>query len=228
MQGPEFISVEEAGEYLRTRGDLRVALTASWFFLPKEKSTCMTSEWLCKVLKGDYWVPKYNELKLRPCMHPPVKDRLFEYLQSEASLQAIQLGFDKTHSPDKDWMLAVLSTLKEDHFIFAKDYRPEPVLAKKAVLSQVMIPNHNGFFQGLPRSKKRGSIFKQLCSVDQINRAKRQRLIAHQRNVQDQLARLDIAKNGKGVAGKGTVEIVFEDEEEDTGGSMVDAFGAVH
>jgi len=225
-----YISVEQDGDYVRDKSDLRIAMTKNWYFLPKEKSTCMTAGWLTGVLKGDFWVPRYDTLVMRPCLYPPLKDQLQEFLLSEAALQAINLGFDKTHSPDKDWMIVVLATLNEKHPIFAKDYKPPEttVLAKKAILSQVMIPNQNGFFQGLEKSKKRGSIFKHLCTADQITRAKRQKLVAHQANVQSQLERLDLGANKKpNVSFKGQVEVVLEDD--DTAADQVsDSNNAVH
>ena len=55
--------------------------------------------------------------------------------------------------PDKQWLLAVLSTLQPGHAVFQKGYRP-PSKAKLDA-QQEMVPNRNGFFDGLePLSSK--------------------------------------------------------------------------
>jgi len=208
-----FISAEDAGDFIRTVSELYRALLMNWFYLPRQKSSCITSIYLGKVMRLEHWVPKHNEVKLRPCLCPPAKELLFTYLQSEASLQAISLGFDKQHMPDKEWMLVALATINEHHLVFAKNYKPDPAPLKKAVMSQVMIPNTNGFFTGLPKSNKKGSVFKQLCSVEQINRAKRQKLEAHQVHVQEQLQQLSLNKDHRVPLFKGRVDMVLDDED---------------
>ena len=51
--------------------------------------------------------------------------------------------------PDKQWLLGVLGTIRADHEVFHKSYRPPT--KKKAEHQQFMIPNNGGFFDNLPQ-----------------------------------------------------------------------------
>ena len=60
-------------------------------------------------------------------------------------------GISDQRTPNKEWLLIMIATLKPDDEIFKKDYLPP---AKKKIISEqktIQIPK--GFFDGLPDSK---------------------------------------------------------------------------
>ena len=114
------------------------------------KNACCTTEYLVGVLNKKYYVPMYPDLQVRPCIFTPTKDELFKMLINEGHLAAFDFGFDSKHQPDKEWMLTVIATLNPMHAIFAKDYRPSRNVITNKTISNCLIKNPKGFFEGLP------------------------------------------------------------------------------
>ena len=46
-------------------------------------------------------------------------------LEEEAESANLDLGIDKSHLPERKWMLIALSTLNPNHEIFKKNYVPK-------------------------------------------------------------------------------------------------------
>ena len=193
-----FITAREASLYVRNLDDLYKALVLNWFFLPKRKSTCVNTEYLVGVMQKKYWVPKYPQLQLRPCVNQPVKDLCVAYLEQEAAQQAIDLGFkDSKHAPDKEWIIICLSTLNPNHQMFSKNYFPPTVPRKANVMLECSVENSNGFWESLPQSKKKGSLFKHLVGEDVYKQGKVAKLQATQDSIAKQLLELGLNSPAK-------------------------------
>jgi hypothetical protein len=95
--------------------------------------------------------PKYTEVKLRPCPLPPDKEVLIKFAQSAVGNKA--LGIDENHQPDKNWLLAVVSTYNPDCTIFKKSYMPPRRHQKVEVNAKVSLPAD--FLKDLPESRKK-------------------------------------------------------------------------
>ena len=59
------------------------------------------------------------------------------------------LGIDKEHKPDRNWIILAIATLDPQHEIFGKSYKPE-VKQGFGEGPGIMINNQDGFFTGLP------------------------------------------------------------------------------
>lgn len=96
------------------------------FYLPKYKSSIVTEKYLMRVISGELWCPMFAEIKLKPCPKRPYKKILMDKLVEVATEHGFELGIDSKYQPDKDWIIAVLSTYKADDVIFDKYYVPPP------------------------------------------------------------------------------------------------------
>jgi len=64
----------------------------------------------------------------------------------------------QSHPPDKDWLINVIGLVNPEHEIFAKGYIPPK--EEKPRGNQPSIPDHQGFFDGLPRTKSKGRLLR--------------------------------------------------------------------
>jgi len=103
-----------------------------------------------------YWTPRdrppyhktvNNRVRYINCVQPPNKEILFNFLQELADEHDINLGIQRDKMPDRVWMVICIGTLKEDHPIFAKNYKP--VVRSKQPKFETMFDNDDGFFTGL-------------------------------------------------------------------------------
>lgn len=69
--------------------------------------------------------PKNKVVVFKNCVNPPSKATLLKMLEEEAESADLDLGIDKSHLPERKWMLIALSTLNPNHEIFKKNYVPK-------------------------------------------------------------------------------------------------------
>jgi hypothetical protein len=74
------ISTNTLLRYIEGIDDLYDVLTRKKFFLPKEKSSLTTEQYLISVINGQLKFKKYNELILSPCPKAPTKYILLKKL----------------------------------------------------------------------------------------------------------------------------------------------------
>ena len=67
----------DTDEIISCKQDLHEALDRNGYFMPNFKNRCVTIEYLMKVKKGAYWVPKYENIRLASCYRKPSKDVAF-------------------------------------------------------------------------------------------------------------------------------------------------------
>ena len=70
-------------------------------------------------------------------------------LGTSAARRNQNLGMDKEHKPDRNWIILAIATLDPQHEIFGKSYKPE-VKQGFGEGPGIMINNQDGFFTGLP------------------------------------------------------------------------------
>ena len=115
-------------------------------------SSINTVQHIQQVKEGKMWVPMYEEVRLRPCPKPPLKNFVLKAVENalqekeEWRLQALSeleqgnievtdelqkaikrpfvLNMTGTLQPDIEWLLVVLSTLQPNHRFFGKSYYP--------------------------------------------------------------------------------------------------------
>ena len=113
-----------AKEFAGNKTEFYNAMLLNNFYLGSKNSSCMTYEYMEKVRIGDFYVPKFTELKVRPCPYPPLKQVIFQEIVNILKALGKKLGIKSFTAINLDWMIMVLSTLKPEHRFFAKDYLP--------------------------------------------------------------------------------------------------------
>ena len=57
-------------QYVMSLDDLYEMAQRNGYFLPERSSSAINELMLYNVLQGNYWCPKYADIKLKPCMKP--------------------------------------------------------------------------------------------------------------------------------------------------------------
>ena len=138
---------------MSSKAELYEAAVRNGFYLPKIKSSIITEDYINSVISGALACPKYSEIRLKPCPMPPDKETLIMYAQTALGERGKSLGIDEAHQPDKQWLIAVLSTYFPECLIFKKSYLPPPRKEKIEVKAKVTLPAD--FLEDLPESRKK-------------------------------------------------------------------------
>ena len=148
------VSLAELSDAVRDKKDLYELALRNGFYLPKRTSSVITEEYLMEVLKGSCWCPRFEEIRLRPCVRAPSVDVLLGKFREATLLHGKQKVFvDKDHRPDVKWLIDVVATLMPYDEIFAKDYVPPP---RKPPTSQLKVIDLDpALLQGVPASRSR-------------------------------------------------------------------------
>ena len=83
------------------------------------------------------------------CPHPPSKVVLEGILSALAMRRNKNLGMDKEHKPDRNWLIIAIATLDAQHEIFGKSYKPQ-VRQGPGAGPGLMVNNADDFFTDLP------------------------------------------------------------------------------
>lgn len=147
-------SAEEVKQAISGKYELYYSTIRYGYYLPKYKSGIITEAYITQVLAGQVYCPKFSDIKLAPCPQPPDKDTLIKYANQIRTPNGKPLGIGSDdHTPDKDWLLALLSTHRPDLKIFKKDYVPPPRVVKIDAKPSISLPSD--FLEGLPVSRKK-------------------------------------------------------------------------
>ena len=133
--------------------ELYEAAIRNGYYLPKFKSGIITETYITDVICKRVYCPLFKDIRLLPCPRPPDKDSLIKYAKEIKPANNLPLGIDKEHTPNKEWLLALLSTHKSDLQIFKKDYVAPARVPKLAAKPSINLPSD--FLSGLPDSRKR-------------------------------------------------------------------------
>ena len=77
MSGTQ-LTVSQAQSFIKSRKHMYDSMIRNRFYLPSFKSPAITQEYMQLVRSGEYWCPKFDEVKLLPCPNPPTKDYLID------------------------------------------------------------------------------------------------------------------------------------------------------
>ncbi len=87
-------------------------------------------------------------------MKAPVKDILLEKVRKLAIEKGINVAWiDIAHVPDKDWFIAVISSMNTDDEIFKKNYEAPSVLKRMRDIETILLPSE--LFEWLPKSQSK-------------------------------------------------------------------------
>ena len=113
--------------------------------------------------------PNNEVVVYKICPNAPNKSVLEGMLGALALRRHKNLGIDKEHKPDRNWIIIAIATLDPQHEIFGKSYKPQvrPGFEGPGVL----INNQDGFFTDLPiLSSARDLKVKQLSCLSKEER----------------------------------------------------------
>jgi len=147
-------SAAEVSKHIAGKDDLYYATVRNGYYLPSLKSSIITEDYLADVACGRVLCPRYDEVRLKPCPFPPDKETLLRLAQKIAEHRGKPTGIDDKHTPNRAWLVALVSTYLPGHDIFKKSYVPPPRVVKVADNVQVDYPDD--FFEDLPPSRKKG------------------------------------------------------------------------
>ncbi|MFN9905717.1 MAG: hypothetical protein ACK56F_06255, partial [bacterium] len=106
------------------------------------------------ILQNIYWFPKYQDIRMKACSKPPMKEVLIQKLSDVCTMENYNIAWiDEKHRPDKKWLIDVLGTLKPDDEIFKKNYVAPPISKKLKDIETIVMPSQ--IFEDMPSSKSK-------------------------------------------------------------------------
>ena len=145
------LTSEKFSEYVMCLDDLYNLAKRNSFHLPDLKSAAINEVMLLGVLRGEYWCPKVEEIRIKNCVKPPLKEIVASKVWDTCTSKHLNLAWmDPAHIPNKKWLLEVLATLKPEDEIFRKDYVAPPVRKRLRVVETIVLPDE--LFQNMPKS----------------------------------------------------------------------------
>ena len=148
------VTAEEVTSKISGKFELYEAAIRNGFYLPKFKSGIVTETYITDVICGKLFCPQFKDIKLLPCPRPPDKDTLIGYAKEVKNSGNKQLGIGlDQHTPNKEWLLAYLSTYRPELKIFKKDYVAPPRIIKQQAKPSISLPGD--FLKDLPASRKK-------------------------------------------------------------------------
>ena len=180
------LTSEKFSEYVMCLDDLYNLAKRSSFHLPDLKSAAINEVMLLGVLRGEYWCPKVEDIRIKNCVKPPLKEIVASKVWETCTSRELNLAWmDPAHIPNKKWLLEVLATLKPEDEIFRKDYVAPPVRKRLKDVETIVLPDE--LFQNMPKSTSKVKA-RRLKVVSQAFAAeKTTRLKEMQRHILDEI-----------------------------------------
>lgn len=177
---------EKFSEYVMCLDDLYNLAKRNSFHLPDLKSAAINEVMLLGVLRGEYWCPKVEDIRIKNCVKPPLKEIVASKVWETCTSRELNLAWmDPAHIPNKKWLLEVLATLKPEDEIFRKDYVAPPVRKRLRDVETIVLPDE--LFQNMPKSTSKVKA-RRLKVVSQAFAAeKTTRLKEMQRHILDEI-----------------------------------------
>ena len=127
------------------------------FYMPKQSCSAVNELMISNVLKGQYWCPKTEEIRMKAIVKAPLKEViLFKLCQICFAHRLNVCWIDDTHVPDKLWLVNVIATLDPENEIFDKDYVAPPIKMRLRDIETIVLPTE--LFEGLPKSTSKNKV----------------------------------------------------------------------
>jgi hypothetical protein len=176
MSNLKNFSAEEVKGHISGKFELYDSAIRNGYYLPKYKSGIITENYLTNVILGEIFCPKFSDIKLLPCPSPPDKETLIKWVNNIKSPtgKTFGIGYDD-HTPNKDWLVVILSTYRSDLKIFKKDYVAPPVRKRMRDIETIVLPDE--LFADMPKSTsklkaRRLKVVGQAFEAEKVNRLK--------------------------------------------------------
>ena len=158
---------------------------------------------LLGVLRGEYWCPKVEDIRIKNCVKPPLKEIVASKVWETCTSRELNLAWmDPAHIPNKKWLLEVLATLKPEDEIFRKDYVAPPVRKRLRDVETIVLPDE--LFQNMPKSTskvkaRRLKVVSQAFAAEKTTRLKEMQshildeIITHEERVESYQDKLKVS-----------------------------------
>ena len=148
------MSSETFSQFVMSIDDLYNMAIRNGFYMPKQSCSAVNELMISNVLKGEYWCPKTEEIRMKAIVKAPLKEViLFKLCQICFAHRLNVCWIDDTHVPDKLWLVNVIATLDPTNEIFDKDYEAPPIKLRLRDIETIVLPTE--LFEGLPKSKSK-------------------------------------------------------------------------
>ena len=170
------MSSNKFSEFVMGVDDLYNLGMRNGYHLPALKSSAVNEMMLLNILKGEYWCPKTEEIRIKNCVKPPLKEVLLGKLWDICTKKNLNIAWiDVQHMPNKKWVIEVLATLNPADEIFKKDYVAPPVRKRMRDIETIVLPDE--LFADMPKSTsklkaRRLKVVGQAFEAEKVNRLK--------------------------------------------------------
>jgi len=65
------ISLDKLQKFINCKSDFYEATIRNGYYLPNEKCSLITEQYINGVISGKLWFPQFKDIKLLPCPKPP-------------------------------------------------------------------------------------------------------------------------------------------------------------
>ena len=198
------LTSEKFSEYVMCLDDLYNLAKRNSFHLPDLKSAAINEVMLLGVLRGEYWCPKVEDIRIKNCVKPPLKEIVASKVWETCTSRELNLAWmDPAHIPNKKWLLEVLATLKPEDEIFRKDYVAPPVRKRLRDVEIIVLPDE--LFQNMPKSTskvkaRRLKVVSQAFAAEKTTRLKEMQrhildeIITHEERVESYQDKLKVSQ----------------------------------
>jgi len=87
------MSSAKFSEYVMGVDDLYNMAIRNRSYLPKKSSSAVNETMLFNILQGIYWCPKYEDIKMLPCVKAPIKEVLNDKVQALCQARGYNIGW---------------------------------------------------------------------------------------------------------------------------------------
>jgi hypothetical protein len=205
------MSSDQFSQHILCVGDLYNAALRNGYFLPKKTSSAITEVMLVNVLKGTYWCPKTDSIRMMNCVRAPVVETLLKILIKLCIEKQLNISWiDATHVPDKKWMVDIVATLDPGNEIFKKDYVAPPIRKRLRDVETIVLPAE--VFEGLPPTTsklkaRRLKIMSEAFAAEKASRYKQMQKDLYEQMVAQEQRRDELKKRLMGGAAPNKEEI---------------------
>ena len=127
------VTPDELTKMISGKHELYEAAIRNGYYLPTIKSGIVTESYITDVICGRVYCPQFKDIRLLPCPRTPAKDTLIKFAKDFKTPGNKSIGIiDDQHTPNKEWLIAFLSTHRPDLKIFKKNYVAPPRVTKIA------------------------------------------------------------------------------------------------
>ena len=202
----QYITQQELALVAGDKDELWALCCRNGYLMPPRRDAINTRDWMQGVKDRVYWCLKSSEVHtLKPCADPPSRQRIAEILVERMingvnyPSAEVKAAFERTavmirrKPPSPAWMLQVLANIDPANRVFDKDFVTVREDAKQAedaeALSRAVIANPDGFFNGVPLSKRRGKKHMVVGDPEYQQRLKMVRMEKQMQKVRERMER---------------------------------------